>query len=233
MLIEIADLFYELPDGWEDLTLNQFLDINKITEEAPKDDASDKDKLNFQIKFISHFNIPEEALKSVKLYDATEKQAGIVNIFEHLWKFTQLPTNPEFIEFNKFKLNDITYCFNTNTIDLSGGDRPLTDYTFIEYEEANGVLQAMQKLKEGQLDTLALLTAIFFRPAKKKFLQVFKSYDIEPYDEATVYARSEVFKKELSMDKVWSAYFFLLNRIAKSRLDTAHSLLAEVEKSLS
>lgn len=230
MVIEIEGFYYSLPDNWSDLTIEDFIELNNTAKEAPKDDAPEAEKFLFYLEFISCFGIPKEHLRSVKLYDVDKNGLGLVNLFNHLWQFTQLPEEAVFNDFERFYLNKCMYQFNTNTISPSGSTRAMSDYTFEEYEEANGVLTAMNHLKEGQLEKLPLLCAIFFRPVKKKYFQMFRSYEIEAYDIDKVNARAELFKNELGMDKVWSCYFFLLRRMMNLDDFTANSLREALEK---
>lgn len=233
MLVEIGEFYYSLPDSWSDLTLSDFIELNNAAQDPPKEDATEAEKFEFYIKYISHFGIPEEHLRNIKLYDATDEQMGVVNLFNHLWQFTQMNEGKDVDDFKRFYLGNDIYCFNTNSIDLTGAEKPMADYTFQEYEEANGVLQAMNKVSEGKLEMLAYLCAIFYRPAIKKPLQWFRSYEIEAYNEDDVKERAELFTEQLTMNKVWKCYFFLLNQMIKSNRNTASSLLEEVEKNLS
>lgn len=230
MTIEIEGYFYALPDSWEDITLTEFIEINELAKNPPEKNAVEADKFNFYVNFISNFGIPKEHLRKVKLYDAEGDSLGLMNLFNHLWQFTQLPEQGNFEAFSRFFLGDTMYYYNTNTETSSGGTRALSDYTFEEYEEANGVLTAMNHLKEGQLEKLALLCAIFFRPAKNKWFQFFREVELEPYDVNTVSARAEVFTEELTMDKVWNCYFFLLSRMMRLSNDTLSCLRVVAEK---
>jgi hypothetical protein len=225
MLLEVEGFYYKLPDSWEDLTLDDFIEINERAKEAPDKDATEGEKMSFYLDFISDFGIPKEHLRKVKLLDANDNGMGILNLFNHLWQFTQLPIEDDFAKFERFIIDGKVYCFNTNNVSASGSVRAMTDYTFEEYEEATGILQAMNQLKEGQLEHLALLCAIFFRPAKKKLFQWLRSYEIDEYEENSINDRAELFREKLSMDKVWGCYFFLLSQMMKLNPDTLRYLM--------
>ena len=53
MLVEIDGLYFNVPSDWSDITLKDFLSINELVESAPKEDASEKEMLSFQIDYIS------------------------------------------------------------------------------------------------------------------------------------------------------------------------------------
>jgi len=231
MLIELEGL-YDVPDDWNDIVFSEFLKINELAEKAPKEDAPEKEKIDFYIEFISLFGIPKAELKGVKLTSSNDNELGIINLFNHLWQFTQLPESAK--ELDSFIIGKQLFMFNQDSLDLTGGFKPMASYTYEEYEEANGILNSMNKVSEGKLEHLPLLCAILFRPVKKNFLgMTFGKPQIEPYDETTVKDRAELFSNQLSMNKIFAAYFFLLSQIAGYNLDTADSLLKEVEKNLS
>lgn len=231
LVVEIEKEFYELPEKWSDITLEDFIEIVKLAENVPDEDAVEAEKFGFYLEFVSLFGIPKDLLRSVKLYDAESGQMGLINLFNHLWQFSQMP-EIEFEKFSRFPLAGKMYCFNDKSVDLIGNKKPMAEYTFQEYEEANSILVAMTAVKENQLEHLATLSAIFYRPAKKKAFQWLRSYEAEAYDEATVKDRAELFKGQLGMDKILKAYFFLLKRIAISNVDTANSLMGAVAESL-
>ena len=232
MLIELDELYF-IPDDWSDITLNEFVEINAFAKKAPKEDATEAEKLEFYIDFIVLFGVSKDEIVKVKIHSEKDDELGIINLFNHLWQFTQMPADNPSEAFESFILNKEIYLFNQDSLDLTGGIKPMAAYTYEEYQEANGILTAMTKVGEGQLEHLGLLCAIFFRPANRSLLNFFRKPVIEEYNEDTVKDRADLFNKELTMDRVFNAYFFLLNRIIGYGKDTATSLLKEVEKNLS
>ena len=231
MLVELNGL-YDIPEGWHDITLSQFCLINAAAQKAPKEEATEAEKLEFYIEFITIFGIPEDELQKIKVYSDKEEELGIINLFNHLWQFTQMPVENVFNTFESFILDDTIYLFNQDSLDLTGGVKPMANYTYEEYKEANSILTSMLKVGEGKLEYLGLLCAVFFRPAEKHWWNFLTKPLIEPYNEATVNDRAELFKEYLTMDKVFSAYFFLLKRMIGLGSGTADYLLKEVEKNL-
>lgn len=223
MIITI-DKDYFIPNDFSDLTLKDFVAINDFIEKNKVDEISDDLKLDFYVNYISLFGIEKDALKGVKLLSNNENELGIINLFNHLWQFTQMPSKENITEFTKFEFEGVTYGFNKNSVNLTGGVRPMNDYTFEEYEEANSILTSMNMVSEGKLEHLSLLCAIFYRPIIwKRFKKI-----IAPYNAETVKQRADLFMN-LPMDKIFAAYFFLLSRIIGYNEDIANSLLKEVK----
>ena len=228
MLIEIEGLSYFLPNDFRDITLEEYVSINsyieknKITEEA-----TDDEKLQFYIGYLMQFGLPKHSLNKVKLYTDKDDELGIVNLFNYLFQFSQMPTSEQVHDFQKFVHNGKWYGFNSNSLSLTGGERPMTDYTFEEYEEANSIMQSMSQVGKGDLSQLSLLCAVFYRPLVwKRFKKI-----IEPYDASKVFDRANEFNT-LPMDKVFKAYFFLLSQIRGYNVDMANSLIKEVQNNL-
>ena len=74
-------------------------------------------------------------------------------------------------------------------------------HKYEEYKEANSILTSMLKVGEGKLEYLGLLCAVFFRPAEKHWWNFLTKPLIEPYNEATVNDRAELFKKRLTINR--------------------------------
>lgn len=231
MLIELEGL-YDIPESWNDIVLSEFVAINEATKNAPKEDASEEDKIDFYIDFVSLFGIPKEELRKVKVFSENEDELGIINLFNHLWQFTQMPIDNNFEGFESFILDKQIYLFNQDSLDLTGGVKPMSNYTYEEYKEANSILTSMSKVGEGNLEHLSLLCAVFFRPAQQHWWNFLTKPLIEKYNEESVKERADLFMNKLTMDRVWSAYFFLLSRMIGLESVTMDSLLKEVEKNL-
>lgn len=226
MIVTINQDYY-LPSTFSDVTLKEFIAINDFVEKRKIDDLNDEQKLDYYISFIELFGINRNDLKHVKLYSNKQDELGIINLFNHLFQFTQMPEEENLTEFDSFEFNGVTYGFNKNSVSLTGSVRPMTDYTYEEFEEANSVLTSMNMVSEGKLEHLSLLCAIFFRPLKRKGLKKV----IEPYNSENVKQRADLFL-ELTMDKVFSAYFFLLKQISLYNVDIANSLLKEAKEAI-
>jgi len=231
MLIELEGL-YDIPDAWEDITLNQFIKINEVSLKAPKEDATEEEKIDFYLDYLEALGLPKDELKKVKLHTDKEDELGLINLFNHCWQFTQMPIDNTFEGFESFILDNTIYLFNQDSLDLTGGVKPMANYTYEEYKEANSILTSMTKIGEGKLENLALLCAVFFRPAQKHWWNFLTKPLIEEYDETKVMDRAELFKKKLTMDRVWSAYFFLLKQMIGLEEGTLDYLLKEAEKNL-
>lgn len=228
MVITIQDGAYFIPESFKDITLKQFVKINNFVESRKlSDEAVESEKFEYYIDFVCLFDIDKDILKKVKLYDEDDKEWGLINLFNHLYQFTQMPDKDTIEKFDGFYFKGMNFKFNRNSLSLTGAEKPMVDYTFEEYEEANSILMAMSQVGEGKLEHLSLLCAIFFRPTKwKRFKRI-----IEPYNSDSVRKRADLFM-ELDMQRVFAAYFFLLNQIFGYNLDTADYLLKEMESTL-
>lgn len=112
MKIEIEDKFYEIPQGWDKISLRQSLMIEKImTENGEKstDDPSILSVLELTIKIINILtNIPLDYLNNTPVYDIQEVSTHIT------WVYTpavKRDVKEVIINDNKyitFKLNNIT-----------------------------------------------------------------------------------------------------------------------------
>ena len=207
MLIEL-DGFYELPDTWNDILLSEFIAINELASKVPEEEATEAEKLEYYIDFIVAFGIPKDEIVTVKIHTEEEGELGIINLFNHLWQFTQMPIDNTFEDFSTFEIGKQKFMFNQDSLDLTGGVKPMASYTYEEYKESNGILTSMAKVGEGKLEHLALLCAIFFRPPEQHWYSYLSKPKIEAYNEDKIKDRAELFTKKLTMEKVFRAYFF-------------------------
>jgi len=225
MIIELEGTSYFLPNDFRDIELQEYIVLNNyIQDNKVSEESTDDEKLSFYINYITLFGVPREALNKVKLFVENDKEMGIINLFNYLWQFSQAPTKDQIQSFEKFVHKGVTYAFNSNSINLTGSERPMNDYTFEEFEESNSIMQSMAKVGKGQLEHLSLLCAIFYRPLMwKRFKRI-----IEPYNAESVLKRSKEFNT-LPMDKVFRAYFFLLSQTITYNVNIVNSFLKEKE----
>ena len=211
MRIDIGDHTRTIWEEWEDITLKEFTDLYAYFDKHCPADLKDiffkEDKetttdqnlsfLEFYIEFLSFIlKIDNSILRKVEL-------AGILQIFNHVSKFLFQPKEMDVQESFKFKSK--TYVCSIETLKYLDKQIPMRNATFDEYAEASTVVSKFQELEKGILTGLPLLTAIIYRPQSKRW---FRKPKIETYDSKKVEARAALFQ-DLTMDKVWSAYFFL------------------------
>jgi hypothetical protein len=221
---------YNLPMSYKDISLGKFKAIQDFlysdlykdkTEQIVKGEIKDEEEiLNFMFDYINYVtDIPLKELKQVRRFSKDE-ETGIEELF---YAMTFLFTVP-IIDDPKPAERLGEYYF-IDKIDLT--QAILKDLQFIEYTEANGVIQNMNALQDGKYEMLNLLLAIMYRPKEKKGW--FGREVIQEYDSDEVKARAKEFDA-LDMQTVWNCLFFFTQLKTKSLASINKSLAEEVEK---
>ena len=235
----IGDYVFSMKSDWVDLTLSDFVALCRIKMPEKLSNlylnADDKEKysvafdaITFEdnektfptyygevIKLLS--NIPQSI---VDLIDKEQREYLFNN---HLFHFafstiTDYPVvlvngvselyQPE--ELTKIKFKGETYLF-PESLKINGLDTPMGKEPIVSFTEASSIITSWQKLSEGGAEYAAMIPAIYLRKKGEK------------YSEDMVMKRKELFK-ELTMDVIWSLFFYTIKLGSQSLLDTALSL---------
>ena len=216
---------YTIPESWKDVTMRQLLNsqsllkempdkLNKITfpenekDEPPEiTDEDEKPFWEFYRKWVKYWTgISQEV--SMKIHMDDLKRA-----YEILQVFMYAPESMDFkgvIEFN-----DVTYMLPKAETLMGGNVKHMADSTYEEFVEGMQLSSGINKLQDGDLSALSLLTATFYREQVTTGNWMNKRTEPVPYDEEGTKKRAEIFMG-LPMDKVWGAYFFLCTYLEKS-----------------
>lgn len=233
ILLTIMDEKYEVISGWDELNGHQFLELQKISDKAPK---------KLKDIFMMHYEGDEEALKEVKLsINESEKTfpkfygdfigalsdipKKVINkifkedrehiFWEHLSKFAigcvvapidvpKVTTETFNFKSEKYPEFDGEYILPKSSYVL-GETRFMGKISTIQFTESADIRSNMIKLGEG--DYSAAFNIVSLMCMKEG----------EEYDEEHVSRRAEAFK-DLTMDIVWDVFFYIsnLNRISKN-----------------
>lgn len=202
---------YKLPQSLKEITLAKYKQVSEYYEKhKPSEQTDERDIISFYIDFISLFlDIDKEALKRVKI--SSEEGFGITELFSYLLKFLDIPDFENFEAELEFTLNGTKYYCLEENLDILKTQKPIENLTFEQYEDSVTILQNFEALKYEEQDALSLLAGVMFRPKKKKWFWT----TTEEYDSNKVKERAELFQR-LDMHKIFSAYFFLIERINTS-----------------
>jgi hypothetical protein len=230
--LTINEKSYKYPNGYKDVTLKEFKQIQDFLysernkgrlERVIKGKVTKKneeDTLNFFVEFINYVtNIPTKDLKQVRRFTKDE-ELGIEDLFYSLSFLFSVPQ----IETPKPAERIGNYYF-IDKIDLS--QAILKDLNFIDYTEANAVINVFNELKEGRYEYLNNLLAIMYRPKVKKHF--WSKAVIEPYNYDTMIDRCKEFEN-LTMDKVFNCMFFFMQLKTNSLKNIQHYLKEELGK---
>lgn len=185
--IEINNKIYKLPVSFDEILLKDYIKLMNIKE------LDDTKRLMLIVSSLT--GCPVEDISSLKLDDIRYLFHSIQYIFEQ----------PKYVLQPYFKIDGIYYGLNKN----------LEQITFGEYID-------LEKFSNGDLDwkDIDILLSILYRPVQKKprTNNFIKNYiynkriktDIEEYNPETVKERSELFKNNITIDKVLGAVFFFI-----------------------
>jgi hypothetical protein len=237
----IGDYQFEMKSEWGDLLLSDFVALCQI--KMPEKlvnlykNAEDKEKWNgvfdsitFEdneklhpeyygqvIKLLS--NIPQSI---IDLIDA-EQRTELFNQYLFPFAFSSITDYPVVLVDGKSELYQPKEIKHVNfkgakyyfpeSLKIRDLETPLAKESIISFTEASGVITAWNKLSEGGAEYAALIPAIYLRKKGEK------------YDEQTVLERSKIFT-ELTMDVVWSLFFYTIKLAGQSLNDTLLSLTA-------
>ena len=203
---DIDNKNYSLPVDLSDITLRKFKEVSNYYEKNPiAGDALENETFEAYINFISVFlEIPVKELKKVKL--TASNGFGIIELYSYLIRLIELPNMDLFSPILEFEHDGIKYQCVEEHIEVFKDKKPLEDMTFEQYEDCVTVLQNYDALKGESRDALGYLAAILFRPLESKWY--YFNPRVEQYDSEKTKLRVDIFQ-DITMDKIYSAYFFL------------------------
>ena len=223
--IDISGKDYNMPNDWQDITMRQLLDSQKLLNDMPdkmrqltfpeKKKATPKITDNDEIEFWEFYrkwlvfwtDIPDNISKKIQM-------DGLKTAYEVLQVFMFTPTDISYNE--KINFKDVIYILPPTEELISGQTKYMANSTFEEFVEGIQITALLNKLENSDLSALPLLTATFYREEVQcnEWYQK-KRTKIIPYDEEGTKKRAEIFM-ELPMSDVWGAYFFLIIHLKKS-----------------
>ena len=220
MRIEIRGKEYNLPIHWHEVTLNDILGSNKLLDDMPeklyqetfeqkKVEHTDDDQIDnwkFYRKWVGYWcKLPEDYDLSVEdlqwLYSSTQIFMGSAQ-------------EDDIMIFDTISFKGVEYGLPEPEVLLNGNTKQMADSSYGEFIESAQLMTKINQLKDGDLTALPMLTAILYRPIEIKGWWWWRKRSVSKYKESEVMERMEAFK-QLPMDKVWSAYFFLIGHLGK------------------
>lgn len=208
---------YKLPQSLKDVKLSKYKQVSEFYElHKPKETDSERDIISYYIDFISLFlDIPKDELKKVKI--TSDEGFGITELYSYLLSFLDIPNFDEFEPVLEFTLDGIKYYCLEENLEVLNTQKPIENLTFEQYEDSVTILQNFDTLKYKDQDALSLLAGVLFRPKVKKWFWT----TTEEYNSDRVKERADLFQ-QLDMHKIFSAYFFLIERINTSIKHLSH-----------
>ena len=236
----IGEYQFSMKSDWVDLTLSDFVALcqikmpDKLVELYKNADDKEKwnaafDSITFEdneklhpeyygkvIKLLS--DIPESI---IELIDA-EQRTELFNQYLFPFAFSSITDYPVVLVDGKSELYQPKEIKSVNfkgakyyfpeSLKIRDLETPLSKESIISFTEASGVATAWNKLSESGAEYASLIPAIYLR--KKG----------ETYNEQTVLERSKIFT-ELTMDVVWSLFFYTIKLAGQSLNDSLLSLM--------
>ena len=234
MIIKVENKEYNCPSDWGDVTMGELIGAQELIKAMPEKlkelTFSDKemdidvdeeiDIWDFYRKWVVYWtDIPDDISKKIEIN-------GLKLAYEVLQMFMFMPSEPEILKEITFK--GVRYGLPKTERLLNGMTKHMANSTYEEFVEGCQLTKRLNKLQDGDLTVLPVLTATFYRPIIIKGRWWWKKEVIEDYDEDKTRERAILFQ-DLPMDKVWSAYFFLINRLTKYVNGLPISLVEEVK----
>lgn len=238
--IDIGDKEYNMPNDWQDITMRQMLDSQKLLEEMPdkmrqltfpdKKKATPKITENDEIAFWEFYRkwlvfwtgVPDSTSKKIQM-------DGLKLAYEVLQVFMFTPKDIDYKERINFK--HVTYILPPTEELTNGQTKYMANSTFEEFTEGMQITAMLNRLKNKDLSALPLLTATFYRE-EVYYGNVFKRRTkIVAYDEEGTKKRAKLFM-DLPMSDVWGAYFFLILHLKKSLRGLQTSLPEKLQEML-
>lgn len=220
MNVNIGGKDFNLPIHWHEATLSDILESNKLVDAMPEKlhqetfenkkvkytDDEQIDNWKFYRKWVGFWTkIPDDyelSLEDLKwLYFSTVIFMGAAQEDDVMIEDT-------------ICFKGVEYGLPEPEILLNGNNKEMADSTYGEFIESAQLMTKINQLKGGDLTALPLLTAILYRPIEQTGALWWKKRTVSKYNEDEVMKRMEIFK-ELPMDKVWGAYFFLIGHLTK------------------
>ena len=232
MRIEIRGKEYNLPIHWNEVTLNDILASNKLLDDMPEKlyketfeqkkveftDDEQIDNWKFYRKWVGFWcKLPEDYDLSVEdlqwLYSSTQVFMGAAQ-------------EDDVIIEDTIYFKGVEYGLPEPEGLLNGNKKEMANSTYGEFIESAQLTTKINQLKDGDITALPMLTAILYRPIEQTGALWWKKRSVRKYKESEVMKRMEAFR-ELPMDKVWSAYFFLITHLTQYVDGLATSLKGE------
>lgn len=216
--ITIDKQTYHAPGDWHELSCADFIEWNDYAKrnmpkvladrffegkEVELTEDTELACLKWYGQFVQHCTGIDD-IDTLPM--VSEDGVGVVDLYHHLIQFLLTPAEP--YEAEEIEHKGKVYQSSTKVIDIMGNDVPMKDATYGAYEERATVVDAIGKLKEGNLGYLPILTAMTF------------TNDDKLDDRVAAF-------KDMTMDKIWPAYFFLT-----ARLNTLATSLARYSKAV-
>ena len=239
--IDISGKDYNMPNEWQDITMRQLLDSQKLLKDMPdkmrqltfpeKKKATPKITNNDEIEFWEFYH--KWVVFWTDISDETSKKIqmdGLKLAYEILQIYMFTPKDIDYKE--KIQFKGVIYALPAIENLISGQTKYMANSTYEEFVEGMQITALLNKLKNSDLSALPLLTATFYREEVKvgKWYQK-KRLDVVPYDEDGTIKRAKIFM-DLNMSDVWGAYFFLISHLKKSLSGLQTSLPERVQEML-
>lgn len=216
MKIELKGKSYPLPSEWSEVTLRQILESRELAESMPEkynDHLYNTDK---EVEFTEDDKIDLWTFKrkwvgfwtGLPTDDDTISITDLDDCYSILMMFLGTPSEKEVTINSTITHKGVTYSLPKTEKIAGGGVKYMADSTYQEFIEGAQLSNRLNRLSEGDLTVLPLLTATYYRPEITTGRWFWRRTRVEGYNEDKVKARAEVFM-DLPMDKVWGAYFFL------------------------
>lgn len=243
---EIGKEVFHLPTNWEDITLAEFASLDIFLERVMPEvyrsklpmQGEDEEAWSKRVEELNENQSEEETITLVEFYaDAVGflgripkelvRQVPLESILDmyHDIKFlTEFPTQEEIEIRECIEFDGVKYYADQKDTMYIGQQIDLHGMGWGTMRDAISIQSTFKKLGSGDFNSMDLFTAIIFRPMKdvSKWWQK-ERMEIEPYDEETSIERRVIFA-QVTMDKIWGAYFFLQKQLESCQSDTLISL---------
>ncbi len=219
ILITINSKRRELATEWDDLTIQQAIDLVCIPLPDKITDITDPAQwLNYGVQYAS------QAFTLLSGFDRATvdktQAADIIVYFNHyILKFivdlhSQTPQTYEPTGIKSFKMQGVEYLLPTS-LKVESKTLPMYSATAVEFVESSNVMALISDLKTDGIKYLPLMIAIYCRPKGDSF------------NEKIATERAELFK-ELPMSVAWELFFC----IQKLTLDYSINILKFTQKQM-
>lgn len=234
----IGEFIFNLKSEWEDISLSDFVAICKIKMPqkllAMYMNAEDKEKWEAVFNEVTYEdnekNFPEYFGKLLAILSdipqpiidliQADQRTELFNQYLFPFAYSSVTDYPVILnegkselyqpkEMKTVKYKGQTYYF-PETLNINGLDSPLANEEIISFTEASSIMTTWNKLSEHGAEYAAMIPAIYLRKKNEK------------YSEKLVMERKKLFEG-LSMDVVWSLFFYIIGRAVRSMSDTLSS----------
>jgi len=241
LVFEAYDKKCRMASDWEDVTLSQAIEINKICNEFPKEIKDiyglivGKQSDEVKNKIIEIENALSDELKSktlpalygriiqvlsdvpehiMRLWTPAERTAFYLDYaFKFVLGIMFMPFDYKQKNIIKFNHEEVNY-YLPETTQILNQHKPMAHTTAIEFTEVADLEIASKDLQGGKFERAANIVSILCRPKD------------EVYNENTSLSRVESFMK-LPMDVVWEVFFCFIEPLILYNQRTLISSLKE------